>query len=215
MFGARWGIWTIRQVQLMRLLARFLLGFIKLLSGGDVRMNGATVESAPLRIEVEGGPRRVCLVQARLDGSGYHEPAPDEMICLDVHESHEALSYAVKFVRQAFSFEPGSEITYLPTIFALVNVRSLTPGELWVVNKQLIPSGATLFPYPKGCTSFAQAMRVLSGEIAKYRESHGGRLEVAGFATATSTAVASPSAASTATSTGYSSAAAGAASAEG
>lgn len=199
----------------MRLLARFLLGFIKLLSGGDFGMNGATVESAPLRIEVKGGHGRVRLVQVRLDGSDYREPAPDEMVCLDVHESQEALSNSVKLVRQAFSFEPGSEITYMPTIFALVNVRSLTPDELWVVNKKLIPSGATVFAYPQGCASFAQAMQALGSEIAKYRESHEGRLEVAKVATATSTAVASSSAASTATSTGYGSAAAGAASAEG
>lgn len=199
----------------MRFLARFLLGFFKLLSGGDVRVNGATVEPAPLRIEVKCGPRRVRLVQVRLDGSNYHEPAADEMFCLDVHESREALSKAVEFVRQAFSFEPGSEITYIPTIFALVNVRSLTPDELWVVNKKLIPSGATVFAYPKGCASFAQAMQALGSEIASYRESHEGELEVSGLAATASTVVSSSSSASAATSTGYGSAAAGAASAEG
>jgi hypothetical protein len=178
-------------------------------------MNGATVKSAPLRIEVKGGPKRVRLVQVRLDGSDYHEPADDEMFCLDVHESREALSNAVEFVRQAFSFEPGSEITYIPTIFTLVNVRSLTPDELWVVNKKLIPSGATVFAYPKGCASFAQAMHALGSEIASYRESHEGRPEVSELTPTTTAVASSSSSASAATSTGYGSAAAGAASAEG
>lgn len=114
---------------------------------------------------------QVCLLEVSLSEKPYPQPEPNTVLCLDIHDQS-ALTDAIEYTRQVFKPRPGKEIEFIPRLFALVNLRRLSPHEKWQVNKQLIPAGASLFPYPRGCESFEQAKIALKSQLIAARKDY-------------------------------------------
>jgi hypothetical protein len=114
---------------------------------------------------------KICLLEIS-PSQEYVPPQPDTILCINVHENETALADAVAYTRQVCTPEPGSRITFIPRLFALINVRQLSPQQRWQVNKELIPAGASIFPYPKGCETFEGAMHALKAQLIAARRQY-------------------------------------------
>jgi hypothetical protein len=106
----------------------------------------------------------VCLCDVPLYELPYKQPDANIVMCLDIQDQ-EALSSAIEYARQVYEPRPGKRIEFLPRVFALINFRRLSPEQKWQVNKQLIPAGASIFPYPAGCESFNEAKDALKSQL--------------------------------------------------
>jgi hypothetical protein len=116
---------------------------------------------------------QVRLREVSLREKPYPQPDPNTVFCVDIHDQS-GLTDAIEYARQVHRPRPGKKIEFIPRLFALVNVRSLSPHQKWQVNKQLIPAGASIFPYPSGCESFEQAKVALESQLVAARRHYVG-----------------------------------------
>lgn len=179
LYRGRLGVWE------MKILARLLRGVLTgraeprewraemaNTSQQAAVANKTEFENVPLEWSDFVGSKNVHLLQVLLDGRPFPEPVRGITYCLDVHENESALPAAVRYVRQARAARPGSVLRFTPSIFALVDIRDLTPDQLDLLNEELIPAGASIFEYPKGCKSFREAMYTLFEEVKESRRAY-------------------------------------------
>jgi len=127
---------------------------------------------APLELSAIVAGKPVRLVQVILDKRPFPLAERGTTFCLDVHESKNAMSAAVEYVKQTRAVKPGAKLRFTPSIFALVNTSVLSAEERSIVNSELIPAGASIFEYPRACKSFSEAMNALFEEFKETHRAH-------------------------------------------
>jgi hypothetical protein len=162
------GVFAVRSERSQQEVPMFNMSQQATVAGGVTGITGS--RHAPLELSEVVAGKPVHLVQVVLDGRPFPPAKEDTTFCLDVHENRNAISAALKYVKQTLDVEPGAKLRFTPSIFALVNTSALSSEELHIVNSELIPAGASIFEYPKTCKSFPEAMNALFREFkATYR----------------------------------------------